>query len=45
MRVPFKKEGVKKPQNYFVACSYADYEKANNGEIPQRWLNTFSKFK
>jgi len=44
IRVPFKKEGVKKPQNYFVACSYRDYQIALHGEIPQRWLKTYNKF-
>jgi arginase family enzyme len=45
MGVPINLDGSQNKKNYFVACSYADYEKANNGEIPQRWLNTFSKFK
>tara|TARA_B100000927_G_scaffold278462_1_gene261147 strand:+ start:9043 stop:10200 length:1158 start_codon:yes stop_codon:yes gene_type:complete len=45
MGVPIKLESSENKKNYFVACSYADYEKANNGEIPQRWLNTISKFK
>ena len=42
--VPFKKEGIKELQNYFVACSYRDYEVANQGEIPDRWLKTYNKF-
>jgi len=44
MGVPFKKEGVKELQNYYVACSYRDYEIANQGEVPERWLRTLSKF-
>ena len=44
MGVPFRKEGVKELQNYYVACSYTDYEIANQGEIPERWLKTLNKF-
>ena len=44
MGVPFKKEGENKIQNYFVACSYKDYEIANKGEVPDRWLKTYNKF-
>tara|TARA_B100000900_G_scaffold287972_1_gene247008 strand:+ start:22256 stop:23413 length:1158 start_codon:yes stop_codon:yes gene_type:complete len=45
MGVPINLESSENKKNYFVACSYRDYEMANNGEIPQRWLNTISKFK
>jgi len=44
MGVPFKKEDEKQLQNYFVACSYRDYEVANQGEVPERWLKTYNKF-
>ena len=44
MGVPFKKDEEKKIQNYFVACSYRDYEVANQGEVPERWLKTYNKF-
>ena len=44
MGVPFKKEGKKQLQNYFVACSYHDYEVANQGEVPDRWIKTYKKF-
>ena len=44
MGVPFKKVGEKQLQNYFVACSYRDYEVANQGEVPERWLKTYNKF-
>ena len=44
MGVPFRKEGVKELQDYYVACSYRDYEIANQGEIPERWLKTLNKF-
>ncbi len=35
---------VKTNDNLFVACSYADYLTACNGEIPLRWLFFFQKF-
>ena len=44
MGVPFKKDGVEDMQNYYVACSYSDYQIANQGEIPDRWLKTLNKF-
>ena len=44
MGVPFQKQGIKKNQTYYVACSYRDYEIANQGEIPERWVKTFNKF-
>ena len=44
MGVPFQKEGEKQLQNYFVACSYRDYEVANQGEVPERWIKTYNKF-
>ena len=43
MGVPFNKNGVKEKQIYFVACSYRDYEIANQGEVPERWIKTFNK--
>ena len=44
MGVPFRKEGEEELQKYYVACSYRDYEIANQGEIPERWLKTLNKF-
>ena len=44
MGVPFSNSGVKKAQIYYVACSYRDYEIANQGEVPERWAKTFNKF-
>ncbi len=43
MGVPFKND-KNEIQNYFVACSYSDYETANSGEVPDRWLKTYNKF-
>ena len=45
MGVPINIDTNQTKKKYFVACSYADYEKANNGDIPQRWLKTINKFK
>ncbi|MBT3418424.1 MAG: arginase [Flavobacteriales bacterium] len=44
MGVPFKSSKTDEMDNYFVACSYHDYEKANKGEIPQRWIKTYNRF-
>ena len=44
MGVPFKNLKTNLFDNYFVACSYDDYTQANKGEIPQRWLKTYSRF-
>ncbi len=44
MGVPFKNPKTNLFDNYFVACSYDDYTQANKGEIPQRWLKTYSRF-
>ena len=35
---------MKELQNYYVASSYRDYEIANQGEVPERWLKTLNKF-
>ena len=44
MGVPFKNPKTNSFDNYFVACSYDDYLHANKGEIPHRWLKTYSRF-
>ena len=43
MGVPFQSENKSSANNYFVACAYQDYEQANKGEIPERWMKTFKK--
>jgi hypothetical protein len=40
MQIPEVKTG----DNLYVACSYADYLSACNGEIPLRWLFFYQKF-
>ena len=44
MGVPFKNPKTDSFDNYFVACSYEDYQQANKGEIPTRWLKTYNRF-
>ena len=43
MGVPFKNLDSSNLDYYFVACSYEDYEQANKGEIPNKWIKTFNK--
>ena len=43
MGVPFKSKKKNLIESYFVACTYDDYEQANKGEIPDRWIKTFKK--
>jgi arginase family enzyme len=43
MGVPFYKQGKRDAQMYYIACSYSDYEIANSGDIPDKWLKTFNK--
>ena len=44
MGVPFVNKNDKSLDNYFVACSYYDYEIATKGDIPERWIKTYNKF-
>lgn len=32
-----------KIKNLLVSCTFDDYQKASNGEVPDRWLKTFQK--
>jgi len=41
--VPFYTSEKEKKDNYFVACSYRDYEQSNQGEPPERWIKTYQK--
>jgi formiminoglutamase len=36
---------VEKDQNLFVACSYEDYLKANQNEVPDRWVKAVERLK
>tara|TARA_B100000780_G_scaffold173908_1_gene121750 strand:+ start:1679 stop:2836 length:1158 start_codon:yes stop_codon:yes gene_type:complete len=43
MGVPFKSDIKNQLDCYYVACSYLDYEIANKGEVPEKWIKTFNK--
>lgn len=40
MEVPYPKGRKVFDRNSIVPCSYSDYQKAMNGELPERWINT-----
>ena len=44
MGVPFENGKSGQIDNYFVACSYDDYQQANKGQIPDRWIKTYTRF-
>lgn len=39
--VPSFKDG--KTRNLLVSCTFDDYQRASNGEVPERWLKAFQK--
>lgn len=41
MEVPYPKSGFSK--SLIISCSYSDYNKACNGEVPDRWWKFFQK--
>ena len=44
MEVPYpSKRGAKYQRHFMVACSYNDYVLASQGEVPNRWWQTFQK--
>ena len=43
MEVPFREGNGVFDRNQMIACGYEDYEKAISGEVPDRWLNFFSR--
>ena len=44
MGVPFNNPKSNSIDNYFVACSYDDYQESIKGEIPSRWIKTYNRF-
>lgn len=40
MEVPYPKGKKIFDRNSIVPCSYTDYQKAMNGELPERWIST-----
>ncbi|REE05829.1 formimidoylglutamase [Marinoscillum furvescens] len=43
MEVPHPEEAGGFLRSRMIPCSYSDYELALNGEVPARWINTYSK--
>jgi formiminoglutamase len=43
MEVPFPTNKSQYARNSIVPCSYSDYQAANNGEIPNRYILTHAK--
>jgi formiminoglutamase len=43
MEVSVVRLGSKYPRNAIVPCSYADYQTATKGEIPERYINAIAK--
>jgi len=43
MEIPSQKGTSKFERNCIVPCSYSDYQSASEGEVPERYLTTFSK--
>lgn len=43
MEVSVVRVGAKYPRNSIVPCSYADYQTATKGEIPERYINALAK--
>lgn len=45
LEVPHPEDEIGFNRSRMVPCSYADYEQALQGEVPNRWLSTYTKFK
>ena len=43
LEVPTGKDKTVYGRNCLVPCSYADYEEANRGEVPERFINTLAR--
>lgn len=43
MEVPYPEGKANYARNCIVPCSYSDYEQANNGELPERYVATHAK--
>ena len=43
MEVHYPQGKEKYARNCIVPCSYADYQAANEGELPERWISTHAK--
>ncbi len=43
MEVPYPSAESGKAEKIIIPCSYKDYQMASEGEVPNRWINTFAK--
>jgi Arginase/agmatinase/formimionoglutamate hydrolase, arginase family len=43
MEVPYHRPGARYARNTMVPCSYADYQTATKGELPERYINALAK--
>ena len=43
MEVNYPQGKEKYARNCIVPCSYTDYQAANEGELPERWISTHAK--
>ncbi|MTI21802.1 formiminoglutamase [Fulvivirga sp. RKSG066] len=43
MEVPFPRGKEKYARNCIIPCSYSDYQKATNGDLPDRYITTHAK--
>jgi formiminoglutamase len=43
MEVPYPSGREKFARNSIVPCSYADYQIATKGEVPERYISTLAK--
>ncbi|MEM7551672.1 MAG: formimidoylglutamase [Bacteroidota bacterium] len=43
MEVPYSSKKGKYHRNRIIPCSYSDYETANSGEVPDRWITMQAK--
>ncbi len=43
MEVNYPQGKEKYARNCIVPCSYVDYQSANSGEVPERWISTHAK--
>lgn len=43
LEVPYPDEETGQEAKYLIPCSYKDYQLALEGDIPDRWINTYAK--
>jgi formiminoglutamase len=43
MEITYHRPGARYARNSIIPCSYADYQTATKGEVPERYINTLAK--